>query len=240
MMRLDKFLCDCDIASRSEVKKMIKKGLVTVNGQTAVNGKQQVDESNDQIYFCGAPLSYTPYVYYLFHKPAGCVCANHDNLHKTVFDYVPMTKKNDLFTVGRLDIDTEGLLLITNDGPLSHRLLSPGKHVSKTYLAYLDMPATPEDVSQFKEGMDIGEKHPTRPAVLQIDSKEPTQVRITIQEGMFHQVKRMVQHTGKNVLYLKRLTMGKFVLDESLSPGEYRPLNQQEMEYVREYKSGII
>lgn len=240
MIRLDKFLSNYGIASRSEVKKRLKKGMVCVNGKTISDGKYQVDETKDTITYQGQILHFEPLVYYVFHKPAGCVCANTDAIHKTVFDYVPMTPKRDLFTVGRLDLDTEGLLLITNDGTLSHTLLSPKKHVPKTYLAYLDQPADTSDITRFAEGIDIGEKRLTKPAQLVIDAQDATHVYITISEGMFHQIKRMVHAIGKEVIYLKRLTMGKFTLDDALAPGEYRPFTEKEMSYVTEYKSSTV
>ena len=240
MMRLDKFLSNAGIASRSEIKKILKKGAVRVNGNVVSDGKLQIDETADQVLYQGKKVEYETFVYYAFHKPAGCVCAARDALHPTVFNYVPMNAKQDLFTVGRLDLDTEGLLLITNDGALSHALLSPKKHVKKTYLAYLDAPADPADIRLFAEGIDIGEKRSTKPAELVIDQNDPTHVYITISEGMYHQVKRMVHACGKEVLYLKRLSMGEFSLEDTLDKGAYRTLTEKEMNYVREYKGSTL
>lgn len=239
-MRLDKFLSNAGIASRSEIKKILKKGAVRVNGNVVSDGKLQIDETADQVLYQGKKVEYETFVYYAFHKPAGCVCAARDALHPTVFNYVPMNAKQDLFTVGRLDLDTEGLLLITNDGALSHALLSPKKHVKKTYLAYLDAPADPADIRLFAEGIDIGEKRLTKPAELVIDQNDPTHVYITISEGMYHQVKRMVHACGKEVLYLKRLSMGEFSLEDTLDKGAYRTLTEKEMNYVREYKGSTL
>ncbi len=239
-MRLDKYLCECGLGTRSQVKVLLKQGKISVNGTLEKDGKVQVDEIADEIKCNQEVLKYQEFYYYVFHKPGDCVCANQDNLHKTVFSYVPMNPKNDLFTVGRLDLDTEGLLLITNDGEFSHRLLSPKKHVDKTYFAIWDKPATTEDITLFEKGLDIGDEKMTLPGELRIDFDNPKQVCITISEGRFHQVKRMSQAVGKEVQYLKRLSMGKFSLDEDLALGEYREFSKEELEYVRQYKSGAI
>lgn len=235
-MRLDKYLCECSGITRSEAKKKIKQGLVKVNDALAKDGAYKVDASRDNVLMDGVHLSYQEYIYYVFHKPKGCVCANYDALHDTVFSYVPMNPKEDLFTVGRLDMDTEGLLLITNDGEFSHNLLSPKKHVDKTYFALWDKPATEEDIKAFESGLDIGDDKPTKPAKLSFDKSNPTNVFITISEGRFHQVKRMSHAVGKEVLYLKRLSMGQFILEDNLALGEYREFTDKEMKYVKEYK----
>lgn len=237
-MRLDRFICECCKTTRSEAKKTIKQGRVKVNGLVMHDGSFKVDTVSDVIAMDGQELSYEAFSYYVFHKPHGCVCANQDNLHKTVFSYVPMNARGDLFTVGRLDKDTEGLLLITNDGVFSHNLLSPKKHVAKTYFAIWNHPATKDDIIAFKEGLDIGDEKPTKSAELSYDECDPTHVTITISEGRFHQVKRMTQAVGKEVCYLKRLSMGKFTLDDTLAPGEYRSFTERELSYVTEYKGG--
>lgn len=239
-MRLDKYLCDCGVGTRSQVKKELKQKKVKVNGDIITDAKYQVDEKKDKVIFAGSPVLYQEYIYYLFHKPAGCVCAREDDLHDTVFSYVPMNAKGDLSPVGRLDLDTEGLLIITNDGAFSHALLSPRKHVDKTYFAKLDNPAKPEDIDIFMTGMDIGDDKPTKPAVLRIDELDAKKVYITISEGRFHQVKRMVAAVGKEVLYLKRLSMGRYLLPDDLKPGEYRTFTEEELSYVNEYKSSSI
>lgn len=239
-MRLDRFLCECDDITRSEAKKRIKNGLVSVNGAIAKDGKLTVDEENDTITLRGQKLTYAPFLYYLFNKPTGCVCANGDAFYKTVFSYVPMNARGDLFTVGRLDLDTEGLLLVTNDGELSHRLLSPRHHVEKLYELWLDAPAQYSDITSCREGIDIGEKNRTKPAELTIDPEDAKHAYLTITEGKFHQVKRMMHALGKEVVRLKRLRMGEFTLDPLLSPGEYRPLNDEEMNDVNKYKSGNL
>ena len=170
----------------------------------------------------------------MLYKPAGCVTAARDARYETVMDYITSARKKDLFPVGRLDLDTEGLLLITNDGDLAHRLLAPGKHVDKTYFARVQGEVTPEDIARFQDGLDIGEDRPTMPAVLEILSVgEISEVYVTIQEGKFHQIKRMFAAVGKTVLYLKRLRMGSLVLDPALQAGESRLLSQKEIDDLR-------
>lgn len=228
-LRLDKYLAEVGIGTRSEVKKLIRARLVTVNGIPAAKPEQKVDENVDEVCLRGEKLNYVNLEYYLFHKPAGCVCATEDKLHRTVMDYLADTARKDLFPVGRLDIDTEGLLLITNDGALAHELLSPAKHVAKTYYARIDGKVTEEDISLFEKGVDIGEEKPTKPAKLKIiKSDMVSEIELTITEGKFHQVKRMFQAVGKEVIYLKRLSMGPLTLTDDLAPGKYRPLTTEE------------
>lgn len=229
-IRLDKYLTELGIGTRSEVKKYIKAGLVTVDGVLEKKPEVKVEEEKVQVCFRGEKLSYAAYEYYLFHKPAGCVSATEDRVHKTVMDYLTDTRRKDLFPVGRLDIDTEGLLFITNDGALAHELLSPAKHVPKTYYAKVEGHVTKEDVNLFGNGVDIGEEKPTKPAKLVLLSEgDISEIRLTITEGKFHQVKRMFEAVGKRVVYLKRLSMGTLVLPEDLKPGEYRALTEQEL-----------
>ena len=227
-MRLDKFLCDCQIGTRSEVKKMIKAGRVTVNGTTQKTADIKVDEANDIVCIDNKTLKYEKYLYYVLHKPAGCVTANKDNLHKTVMDYMPNECKKDCSPVGRLDLDTEGLLLITNDGKLSHELLSPTHHVSKIYYAKLDKPVPQDAVRFFKDGIDIGDEKPTLPAELDILDEDFTSARLTIYEGRFHQVKRMFKAVGCEVTYLRRETFGSLTL-ENLPKGEYKKITINEI-----------
>ena len=233
-MRLDKFLTELGIGTRSEVKKLLKTGQVTVNGEKASKPEQKIDENKDVVCYQGRVLAYQQFEYYMFHKPAGCVTAVTDAMHKTVMDYMKDLSRKDLVPVGRLDIDTEGLLLITNDGQLSHELLSPTKHVPKTYYAKIDGIVTKEDVNLFIEGVDIGEKKPTKPAELMVlVSDDISEIELTISEGKFHQVKRMFEAVNKKVVYLKRISMGNLVLDEKLLPGEYRPLTEMEIDTLR-------
>lgn len=228
-LRLDKYLAEVGVGTRSEVKKLIRAKLVTINGIPATKPEQKVEENSDVICLRGERLKFVNFEYYLFHKPAGCVSATEDSLHRTVMDYLDDTARKDLFPVGRLDLDTEGLLLITNDGALAHELLSPTKHVAKTYYAKIDGKVTQEDAARFEKGIDIGEDKPTKPAGLHIiKSDTVSEIELTITEGKFHQVKRMFHAIGKEVIYLKRLSMGPLTLPEDLKPGEYRPLTEEE------------
>ena len=232
-MRLDKFLCELGIGTRSEVKNKIKNGLVQVEGVNKVTPEYKLDIEKDKVYYNGSLLQYAEFEYYMLNKPAGCVSATSDNLHKTVMELIDTKVRKDLFPVGRLDIDTEGLLLITNDGALAHQLLSPKKHVDKTYYAEIEGMITNEDVVAFKEGLDIGENTLTLPAKLVIlESGTISKIEVTIQEGKYHQVKRMFEAVGKRVVYLKRLSMGTLTLDETLKPGEYRQLTPEEIEHL--------
>lgn len=230
-MRLDKYLADMGIGTRSEVKQHIHKGLVTVNGLMPTGPNQHVQPGLDEILYQGNAVSYTEYEYFMLNKPKGCVSAVTDRQYQTVLDLIDTKSRKDLFPVGRLDRDTEGLLIITNDGNLCHNLLAPGKHVPKTYFARVSGNVTPEDVTQFARGIDIGEEKDTLPAKLQILTNDGTfsEIMLTITEGKFHQVKRMFQAIGKEVLYLKRISMGNLKLDDSLQPGEYRQLTGEEI-----------
>ena len=235
MMRLDKFLCETGFGTRSQVKELLKKGQVTVNGVAAKKPEQKIDEHKDQITCQGKTASYEKYVYYMLHKPAGVVSATEDKREKTVLDLLKSEDRRDgIFPVGRLDKDTEGFLLLTDDGDLAHRLLSPRKHVDKTYYAKIAGSVTEAHIERFREGLDIGDEKKTLPAMLEILASEPeiSEIRITIHEGRFHQVKRMFEAVGCKVIYLKRLSMGAVALDETLAPGDYRPLNEKERELL--------
>lgn len=232
MMRLDKYLCETGFGTRSQVKDLLKKGQVMVNGEVVKKPELKINETTDQILCQGKKASYQKNIYLMLHKPAGVVSATEDNREKTVLDLVrPEDRKNGLFPVGRLDKDTEGLLLLTDDGELAHRLLSPKKHVDKTYYAKIDGQVTKEHIEQFREGLDIGDEKKTLPAVLTILLSGPvSEIEITIHEGRFHQIKRMFEAVGCKVTYLKRLSMGSLVLDETLPLGEYRSLTEAELE----------
>ena len=243
-LRIDKLLSEMGIATRSASKDLVKKGRVTVNGVPIKKADVKVTMPGDTVCVDGEPLTYAEFEYYMLYKPAGVVSATEDKKHKTVIDLIEGSSRKGLFPVGRLDIDTEGLLLITNDGELSHKLLSPTKHVPKVYFARLDAEVTEEDVKAFAEGINIGtEEEPemTRPAKLELageaeggsGEKTGTEVLIAIHEGKYHQIKRMFEAVGKKVLYLKRLSMGSLKLDDSLSPGENRPLTEQEIKGLR-------
>lgn len=233
-IRLDKFLADMKVGTRSEVKTYIKKGKVTVNGAMAKDADLKIDKELDIICFEGQNVTYVCEEYYMLNKPAGVISATEDKNCETVLDLIADAKRKDLFPVGRLDKDTEGLLLITNDGNLAHSLLSPKKHIDKKYYAKVEGAVTKEDVLKFKEGLQVDEKFRALPAELSIiTSGEISEITLIIQEGKFHQVKRMFEAVGKQVIYLKRLSMGSLVLDEQLSPGEYRKLTKDEIERIR-------
>lgn len=234
-MRLDKYLADMGIGTRSEVKQYIRKKQVTVNGAFPTGAQQKVEPGQDQVLFRGEPVSYARYEYFMLNKPGGCVSAVTDRDCPTVLDLIEEKSRRDLFPAGRLDKDTEGLLLITNDGMLSHNLLAPGKHIPKTYYAKISGEVTKEDVANFAAGMDIGEKKDTLPAKLTILSCEDgmSEIELTITEGKFHQVKRMFEAVGKEVVYLKRISMGGLKLDDSLKPGEYRALTEEEIAIIK-------
>ncbi len=233
MIRLDKFLADMGVGTRTEVKKYIRQGKVTVDGIVEKSPETKIDANAQSVCFDGKPIQYESYVYYMLNKPAGVISASKDSKEKTVIDLIDDKKRKDLFPVGRLDKDTEGLLLITNDGETAHNLLSPKKHVNKVYYAKIDGIVTEADQKAFSEGLSIGEGEITKPAKLEIlESGIISEIKLTIQEGKFHQVKRMFEAVGKKVIYLKRLSMGALQLDEQLALGEYRLLTKEEIEML--------
>lgn len=234
-MRLDKFLCIQTSAARSEAKQILKAGRVCLNGSVEKRPECKIDENKDQITLDGKILSYRQFYYYLLHKPAGCITATKDGRDKTVMDLLLDAPGKDLSPVGRLDKDTEGLLLITNDGNLNHRLLSPKKHVPKTYYVEAAKELTDLDLCKLSEGLDIGDEKLTLPATACLCKNEnhnpdsKAALKLTITEGRFHQVKRMLQALDNEVLYLRRLSMGPLVLTEDLLPGTYRELTEEEL-----------
>ena len=239
MIRLDKFLADAGYGTRSEVKKQLKSGSVSMNGTVCKKPEEKIDPARDVVTVSGKEVVYEAFSYYLFYKPAGCVTAKSDALHKTVMDYFPEIVRKSCSPVGRLDKDTEGLLLITNDGELNHHLMSPVHHVKKTYYAVLDGEVPVSAIQQFAEGVDIGDDKKTLPAELEIlpkqmqDTANPVyHANLTISEGRFHQVKRMFETVGCHVVYLKRLSLGNLSLGE-LNPGEYRRLSEAEVVDLR-------
>lgn len=233
-MRIDKFLTECGVGSRSEVKQQIKKGLVTVNGQVIRTPDMKIDPEKDTVTCSGVSLNYRSAEYVMLHKPAGCVTALRDDRYPTVMKYLGSGHRPDLAPVGRLDLDTEGLLIFTDDGELAHRMLAPKSHVDKTYYAKIDGWVTEEDVHAFAEGLEIGEKRPTLPAKLEILTAGPcSEILLTICEGKFHQVKRMFEVREKKVTYLKRISMGGIRLDPRLAPGQWRELSQKEISQLK-------
>ena len=232
-MRLDKFLVEVGQGSRTEVKQLLKKKQVSVNGKMETSPKTQINEKADQVICQGQKLSYEKYVYYMLNKPKGVISATEDNHHKTVLDLLDKTAwDKEVFPVGRLDIDTHGLLFLTNNGKLAHAMLSPKKHVDKLYRAKVAGIMTAEDVEHFAKGIELKDFtcQPAQLEILEIDEAAKTSlVAITIKEGKFHQVKRMVLACGKEVTDLERLSMGPLQLDENLSLGEWRRLTAEEL-----------
>lgn len=226
-MRLDKLLSNTGVGSRSQVKTLVKKGQVTVNGAVVKSSDCDVDENSDVIKVSGKEIFYRTNSYYMLNKPAGVVTATEDKREKTVLDLLPSDLRKNLFPVGRLDKDTEGLLLLTDNGPLAHALLSPKKHVDKTYLVQCKLPVNQNQKNALEEGLDIGEDKNTLPAEVELTDSDDI-ILLTIREGKFHQVKRMLQAVGNEVVYLKRLRMGSLSLDENLALGEFRPLTEEE------------
>lgn len=237
VLRLDKYLCDMQIGSRAEVKGLIKKKHIKVNEETVTKPELKIDTDNDIIKFDDEVINYQEYEYFMLNKPQGVISAANDKSDKTVIDLIKDAKRKDLFPVGRLDKDTEGLLLITNDGELSHNLLSPKKHVDKIYFAKVKGHITDEEVLKFKNGLVVDETFTAKPARLEVlefnANDNTTDIQITIHEGKFHQVKRMFEAVGSKVLYLKRLSMGTLLLDRNLMPGEYRKLSQEEINALK-------
>lgn len=254
LQRLDKLLGQEGLGTRSELKKAIRSGRALVNGAVEKDPGRQIS-SEDEVCFDGRKVRGDRYVYYMLNKPAGVITATEDGQMGTVLDLLrESVSRKGLFPVGRLDRDTEGLLLITDDGQLAHRLLSPAKHVDKTYYAVVTGTVTEEDVRLFAEGLRVDDGFTAMPAVLQImesgtcgnapekistpeteDGGQYTQTCVTIREGKFHQIKRMFAAVGKEVLYLKRLSMGTLKLDPSLEPGQFRELTEEEAAALREH-----
>ncbi len=224
-MRLDKYLADCGLGTRSEIKKLIKDGFVKVEGISKAAPDTKVSEES-AVFVKDEKIIYKKYIYLMLNKPKGYVSATYDKHYKTVIDLVPERYMHyKPFPIGRLDIDTTGLLVLSNDGNLSHMVLSPSRHIDKTYVAKVDGDITEEDIQMFKNGMDLGDFR-TKPAILEaVDSRI---ARVVIREGKFHQVKRMFEKCGKNVSELKRVAMNELFLDENLSEGEIRELTDDE------------
>ena len=238
-MRLDKYLSDMGVGTRSELKKDIRKGGVSVDGEIAKDPGHSVSASS-RVVFRGHEVVYEEFVYFMLNKPAGIISASEDDREDTVIDLIPEPRRRDLFPVGRLDRDTEGLLLITNDGALAHRLLSPKHHVDKTYYAEVSGILNESDVELFGQGLVLSDGLECLPADLKIlsvsENDYSSSAEITIREGKFHQVKRMFSSVGAEVTYLKRLSMGPISLDPELEPGEYRRLTADELDALNRYK----
>ncbi|BBM45841.1 pseudouridine synthase [Leptotrichia trevisanii] len=251
-MRLDKFLANSGIGTRKEVKDILKNRKISVNDIFVKDGKIQIDEKKDIVKYENKIVNYKPFVYIMMNKPAGVISATEDNHHKTVIDLLNDEYRTyDIFPVGRLDIDTEGLLLLTNDGVLSHNLLSPKKHVDKKYYVKIANPLSEDDIKMLENGIKLEENFVTKKAKVEIicngsekesknsdfdenkNNKNENLVYITISEGKFHQVKRMFKAVNNEVIYLKRVKMGNLLLDEKLELGEYRELTEEELNNLK-------
>ena len=226
MIRIDKYLCDMSIGSRSEIKEYIRKKLITVDGVVVTDPGMKISEDS-AVTFKGEPLQYKQFRYYMLNKPQGVVSATKDNIDTTVMDLLKGVNTRDMFPVGRLDKDTEGLLIITNDGALSHRLLSPRSHVDKCYLVQLMHSITADDIKSLSKGVDIGDDTLTLPA--KVEAIAADRIYLTITEGRYHQVKRMLDAVGNKVVFLKRVSFGPLELDSDLAPGQYRELDDSEI-----------
>lgn len=226
-IRLDKFLCDMNIGTRTEVKQYIKTKQVEVNDSIVTDSGFKVDTDQDIIKLQGKTIGYEKFVYYMLNKPQGVISATEDNLNETVLSLLKGVNTKGLFPVGRLDKDTEGLLVITNDGDMAHNLLSPKKHVDKKYYVELDSPVNDEEIKAIEEGIDIGDDKPCLPCNIE---KFDNGYYITIKEGRYHQIKRMFMVFSHKVTFLKRISMGGLILDEKLKPGDYRALTETEID----------
>lgn len=237
-LRLDKFLADMGKGTRSALREAVRKGRVRVNGEVIKKADIKVRIPGDTVTLDGEEVAYAVMEYYMLNKPQGVVSATEDKKYPTVLDLIADKKRKDLFPVGRLDLDTEGLLLITNDGDLAHRLLSPKKHVDKVYYARCRGTVREGAAEEFARGIHLPDGLLCLPAELTVLSydriQDESEIRLRIREGKFHQVKRMMEAAGCPVLFLKRLSMGPLVLDETLKPGEYRPLTDTEREWLEQ------
>lgn len=234
MERLDKVLGNLGYGTRKEIKKLTRSGGITVNGEVVKDSSTKVDPENDEIVFFDETVNYRKYIYLMLNKPQGYISATEDYLHETVLELI---EEEDLvfklFPAGRLDKDTEGFLLLTNDGQFSHKLLAPKNRVPKTYYAEISGEVTEDDVEEFKQGIVLDDGYETLPAELEIIKSGPvSEIELTIVEGKFHQVKRMFEAVGKRVIYLKRISIGNLNLDEDLELGEYREISPEEIENI--------
>jgi 16S rRNA pseudouridine516 synthase len=245
-LRLDKFLADQNLGSRKQIKEYLKNGRCRVNGEVVSKGDIHIDENSDEILFDGEPLIYSKFHYYLLNKPQGVVSATNDKKSMTVLDLLKEENVKGLSPCGRLDIDTEGLLLITDDGKLIHDLLSPKKHVEKTYEVHLRDNVSESDIKVLEKGINIGDRKddgsvdytlPARTELSDPDESGNPVAYLTIHEGRFHQVKRMFEALGNEVLFLRRISMGTLRLDDDLEPGEYRPLTDEEVQLLKTGKT---
>ncbi len=231
-VRLDRFLSNQLGITRTEAKELIKKRLVTIGGETAKLYDMKISPESDAVCTEGSPVIYREHIYIMLNKPAGVVCATRDKLSETVLGLIPgELRRKGLFPAGRLDKDTVGFVLITDDGAFAHEILSPGKHVEKKYFAVLEKPASAKDAEIFASGMTIDGGDKCLPAKLEI-TDDPCKVYITLKEGMYHQIKRMAEAVGNKILYLKRVSIGKLELDPDLAEGQCREILHKEIEKI--------
>ena len=236
MERIDKILSNLGYGTRKDLKKIVKNGMVQVNGITIKDSAMKVDPEKDKIVINGEEIFYREFIYLMMNKPAGVISATFDNKDETVIDLLEVEHQVfEPFPVGRLDKDTVGLLLLTNDGDLNHRLISPKWKVDKVYFAKINQKVTEEDIEKFKHGITLDDGYIFKEAILEIQkaSEEGSEIVLTIQEGKFHQVKRMFEAVGKKVTYLKRIEFGTLPLDEDLEEGEYRELTEEEIAILK-------
>lgn len=236
MERIDKILSNLGYGTRKDLKKIVKNGMVQVNGITIKDSAMKVDPEKDKIVINGEEIFYREFIYLMMNKPAGVISATFDNKDETVIDLLEVEHQVfEPFPVGRLDKDTVGLLLLTNDGDLNHRLISPKWKVDKVYFAKIDQKVIEEDIEKFKHGITLDDGYRCKEAILEIQkaSEEGSEIVLTIQEGKFHQVKRMFEAVGKKVTYLKRIEFGTLPLDEDLEEGEYRELTEEEIAILK-------
>lgn len=231
IVRVDKILSELGFGSRQEIKKYVKAGKIRINDNIVKKPEEKLNSEVDKLFFEGKEVEVEEFETFILYKPAGYVCATKDNVHKTVMELIDSKRKN-IVPVGRLDLDTEGILILTNDGDLNHRLVSPSSHVDKTYYAIFEGGLNENAVEMTKNGLDIGEGEVSKPAKLEIISSN--EIMLTIHEGKFHQVKRMVKALGGEVTYLKRVAFGGLRLDDlKLKKGESRKITEIEMEMLK-------
>lgn len=233
-MRLDKFLAHAGLGTRKEVKKLVKDKLIKVNDEIAKSDSMHIDPEKDEIYYEDFLIEYHKNIYLMFNKPKNCICANEDKTHELVFDYLSEFEHRKLFTIGRLDIDTTGLLLISDDGEFAHKITNPKKAIFKDYQALIDGIISKADIQAFSEGIIIDEDYKTKPAKLEhlVDDEQGSWVKVSICEGKFHQVKKMLASRGFEVLELNRIKIGNLELDPDLELGEYRFLTDEELKNI--------
>ena len=237
MERLDKVLSNLGYGTRKEIKQVVKKGFVTVNGSKVKDSGLQINPEKDEIIIDGERVQYKKYIYLMMNKPSGVISATYDKRDETVIDLLYVEDQVfEPFPVGRLDKDTVGLLLLTNDGDLNHKLISPKYHVDKVYYAEINAPITDKDIKAFENGVTLDDGYKCMSAKLMVieNLEDSSRVEVTVQEGKYHQVKRMFEARGKKVVYLKRISFGNLPLDESLEEGEYKELSESELEVLYE------